>query len=253
MSLTIACLLGGAAVPRFRCSRVILAGLAVTIWACSLHTLTLCSVLYVDCVRVDRAIDAQLAGTGPNLVFVRDTYDPGEAFARLHNHPDLSGQVYAIWLDPEENLAVCRMFPQSKAWTLDRQGGNFTLEPFPNYLSLKSPSNYYAAGAHYLSLKQPRKALDCLLQALPGRDDARTLALIGQLEHDLGEPDAALESFAKALTLAPEVWSVRIRYADLLKQSNRRQEAREQYQAVIQGAGRAGPEGQEAARALLTF
>ena len=252
LSLTIACLLAGAGIPRFRFSSAVLVILGLTTWVCGAHTLALCSQHYVDVIGATRALDARLKQAGPSLVFVRKIPAQSEIFAFIHNRPDFTGGVYAIWLDPEINRAIRQRFPQYQAWIVDFQSPeDFRLQPFPDEDSLFSPPNYYAAGVHYLTLKQPGKALHCFRRALPSPDDGKTLALIALLERDQGESAAATKSFEKAIQLAPQVWNTRMDYADLLKQQNRSQEARLQYQAVIQGAGSASPEGQRAAQALL--
>ena len=230
ISITVACLLGGAACPRLPRDKWAVGGLALALLtlATAGQVSRQAYVYYEQGSRNSHRL-AQVLRTAPTLLFVRRIPQKWELAAMVANHPDFTPPVTAIWLDPEQNEAIRQRFPACRCLVLDVDDSERpTLAAYPEPAQVFSSGSYYQAGKNYLALENPQKALACLKRSLPSETPAGTYTVIGFLERDLGRFEEAAESLRQALQYDPAAANTRLAYIRLLRQLKRDRDAEEQ-------------------------
>lgn len=101
----------------------------------------------------------------------------------------------------------------------------------------KQPEGYGARlAALYVrdgQLEKAKAALEGELKTGDGSNDGEVYFLLGQVERELGNLDAAIKSLEKAVGIMPVSADVRLVYAEVLEQAGKKKEAAEQFQAAL--------------------
>lgn len=82
-------------------------------------------------------------------------------------------------------------------------------------------------------IEKAKAALETELKGGDGTNDGEAYFLLGQVERDLGDIDAAIEALTKAVELMPVNADIRLVYAEVLEQAGKKQEAAVQFQAAL--------------------
>ncbi|MCL4079322.1 tetratricopeptide repeat protein [Coriobacteriia bacterium Es71-Z0120] len=82
-------------------------------------------------------------------------------------------------------------------------------------------------------IKKAKTALETELKGGDGTNDGEAYFLLGQVERDLGDLDAALKALEKAVEIMPVNADVRLVYAEVLEKAGKRDEAATQFQAAL--------------------
>lgn len=250
ISLVLGCLLAGAALSQVALER---AALAILVGVGLLQGAQITWLGHENYLLQGGAnwamLDRELA-EAPSVVFVRRVPEGEEADAAIVNHVDLHPPVFALWLDPAQNEEIRLRYPGCRYRVLDFPPGEKPILSDYPLADPRSSQAYYRGGVNYwFQLHDPVRALDCLQKSLPTENPAATYGFIGGIQKEAGMLPEAAESMRRSLDLNPHLTIVRFRYAILLRELKKIEEARPELERVLQESPDS-PEGREARRLL---
>jgi len=236
ISITLSCLLAGAAFTQLRLSGLGLLTLGALTTACDAQTFNLAYAYYAEGSAPEREVDQEVEKT-PTLVFVRRVAEGEVLTAAVINHPDFRPPIIAISLSPEQNEEIRKKYSDYRCMVLDidRFGNQSvrTLSPYPKPSEVFSSASYYQAGKRYIDFRYPdlvdrEKALFCFKKSLPSAHPATTYAAVGLLERDLNHLEDARDALRQALDYDPDNKKIRIEYVKVLLKNHQDKEAEAQ-------------------------